>query len=613
MQGNNGFQSNCQIQQPIYSEQVYANNVQPPIYQFHTTEIGSEFVEQIKRDGVEEYKAKQNRHPSYSGRQLLIDRSDTCMVLQTIVNNETKNCVRFCTGTFEAVTKCNYEKWFPFSSNYMVEVQLPGAKEPKEVVIEEDAWGKKEMLRIFNENGISFQIKLSDSQILRILMDYLANFFVNQTVGVIDPRAGWFESNGMWQYRLAERWEIKEIPSYAAHKSIGNGIEETTDRCLSVWAEWIQGITSEGLKEILIGVVLFGLNASHIYRELSCWQERTLIIRCSDERVKRWIKEFLCFFREDAEKNLTLACKTKDLQEELMAAKDQVLVIDGDAVDVSDRRKRSVAILQDYVVNGFSTSDISAQSLVVVLTKGIVEGFPMDEALIIDVKRNDFTEGILNDHRVRHMSSYLVAGFILWIEENPIRFINEIKSYPQACETMIKRLAMLSSIGCRILNHVVVPDGFIFDFNSGERRLLLADEWLDVTGLGTVVIEVMVRLLIDGSLRLRLRNETIETEWLQDTVFWDKKEVFVTQSVLKKWILPHVASIDTPILSIVKALYDEGYLKLYDSVSCHNNYQKRLLLYDMAGKKYSPWAIAIPSEHFNRIQAGVLEEAQYGE
>lgn len=611
--GNNEYQSICQPQSPGFNGQPCLNGIPPANYQIYTTEIGSGFVEQIKRDGVEEYKAKQNRHPSYSGRNLLVNHKDTCMILQTVVNGETKDCVQFCTGIFVAVIKFNYQKWYPFSSVYMVTVLLPGEKNPKEVVILEAVWGKKEMLRILNDNGVSFYIKLSDSQILRILMDYLATFFVNQTVGTVDPRAGWYKNNGTWRYRLAERWEIKEIPSYVAHKSIGKGIEETADKCLSIWAEWMQGVSSEGLKGILIGLVLFGLSASHIYRELSCWQERTIVIRCSDESVKRWIKEFLCFFTEDSVKNLNLACKVKELQEEFMVAKDQMLVIDGDAADVSGRRKRNIAMIQDYVVNGFLTSDISAQSLVVVLTKGIVEGFPMDEALTFDVKSSDFAEGVLNDKRVRYISSYLAAGFILWIEENPERFMNEIKSHVQFCKTMTKRFAILSEIGCSIVNYVVKSEGFVFDYNSCDRLLQLADEWLDVTGLGTAVIESMVQLLIGGSLRLRLRNEAIETEWLQNTVYWNKKEVFVTQSVLKKWILPKVASIDTSTLSIVRALYDEGYLKLYDSASCHNNYQKRLLLYDKAGKKYSPWAIAIPSEHFDKVQNGVLEEAQYGE
>lgn len=610
MQGNNGFQNNSQLPSSGYNGQPWQNNI--PLQVF-TTEIGSEFVEQIKRDGIEEYKAKQNRHPSYSGRQLLADYKNSCMVLQTVVKGETKDCIQFCTGVFEGVTKCNYERWYPFPANYLVEIVLPGEKEVKEIVISESAWGKKEMLHILNDSGVSFFIRQSDSQILRILMDYLAIFFVNQAVGVVEPRAGWYKRGGNWRYMFAERWEIKEILSYAVHKSIGADIEESADQYLGICAEWLQGVASEGLRGILTGIILFALNASRIYQELSCWQERAIMIRCSDEKVKRWIKGFLCFFTEDAAKTLNLACTVKELRDELMAARDQVIVIDGDAADVSGRRKRNVSMIQDYVVNGILTADMMAQSLVIIITKGIVEDFPMDEAIIFDVKSSDFTKGCLEDKQVQRISAYLALGFILRIEENPERFIHWIKGHAKDCETMSERLAIIAEAGCNMVGDVVKPKGFIFDFNSCRETLRQAEEWMDVAGLGTRVLEVIVQLLMDGSLKVKSRNEPIEAEWLEDVVFWNKREVFVTQNAVRKWVLPRAASIDTALLTLIKALYDEGYLRCYDSDSCRNNYQKRLLLYDKAGKRYSPWAVAIPSAHFDEIKNDVLEEAQYGE
>lgn len=617
MENNSVFKGNHQQAQPVNYNYQYPNVAQPAPITVFNTEIGSEFIEQIKRDGVEEYKVKQNRHPSYSGRQLMANTTTNYMVLQTVVKGETKDCVQFCTGIFTNVIVWSYEKWAPFPTCYDVEVLLPGEKEPKEIVIKDAVWGKKEMIRILNDNGISFFIKQSESQILRILMDHLANFFVNQSKYIIDPRAGWNGGDGQWKYMLAERWVIKEMPSYAVHKTIGNGIEKTGDECLKLCAEWLQSGCSESLRGILVGLVLFGLNASRIYQELSCWQEHILVIRCSDERVKKWMKHFLCFFSEDAKKSLNFACQTKELHEELMAAKDQIIVIDGDVADISGRRKRNITMLQDYVENGFLTSDVNSQTLVVVLTKGIMEGLLMDEAIIFDVKNCDFDKEYLNDKSVQQISSYLASGFILRIEENAKRFIDTIRSKSREEDggTMSKRLTILAEIGCKIMSSAVASGRFIADINCIKDRIRQAEEWMDVDGLGILVLETMVQLLKGGQLKFRQKNEVIQVEWLEDTVFWDKEVVFISQDAIKKWILREVASDDTPVLTIVSALQKGGYLKIYNSSSSGNNYQKRILLYDKMRVKYKPWMIAIPLGHFDKVQDGIfiLEELKYGE
>lgn len=160
-----------------------------------TTEIGADFVEQIKRDGVEEYKAKQNRHPVYSGCQLMVDMRNCCTVLQTVVRNETRDSTEFCSGVFKSVTFCMYEKCFPFENIYLVEILLPGDKVPTEIIIPGKYWGKKEMLRILNKKGVTFFLNQNDGQILRILMNHLASFLKGQSEGDIEPRAGWYQKN----------------------------------------------------------------------------------------------------------------------------------------------------------------------------------------------------------------------------------------------------------------------------------------------------------------------------------------------------------------------------------------------------------------------------------
>lgn len=253
-----------------------------------------------------------------------------------------------------------------------------------------------------------------------------------------------------------------------------------------------------------------------------------------------------------------------------------------------------------------------AQALVVILSKGIIDGFPMDEAMIFDVCSRDFENGFINDKNVWRNTSCLAYGFIRRIEENPVRFIDEIRQKMERTETLSERLEVVSAAACRLLTTDTRFPLFVRDWDRVKMELKSANELMDVSGLGIIVLEYITRMLISGNIKVKPREAPIEDIKLQDTVLKYGELIYISENALRKWILPEVASDGTPVISL-KALESEGFLALYRSASCHNNYQKRILLRDKAGVSFKPWVIAIYARCFDEIQDGLLEVVGYGE
>lgn len=306
-------------------------------------------------------------------------------------------------------------------------------------------------------------------------------------------------------------------------------------------------------------------------------------------------------------KNLSLSCKSSELKEEVTIDRDQILVIDGDALDVSARRKQNVAILQTYVENGFLSSEISAQTFVVVLTKGLVEGFPMEEALVIDIKENDIEKDCLNDKNVHQFSSYLAFGLIRSIEENTDRFIGRIREYIEDAESLSDRLALFAEMACNTMQKAMNPENFIGGFEGFQNMLRRAEELVNLSDMGTVVLESIAQLIGDGTLQVCRKDGSVEESHLDNVVLFDKNAVFITEGALKKWVLPQVASEDTPLILLKRALMDSGYLKCYHSESSRSSYQIKIWLRDVVGNHYTQYVTAIELRYISEALPDIME------
>ena len=587
--------------------QTQPTNNFPQIFQLPVQQmfIDDGFVKQIKTDGIAEYKARQNHFPQYNENRLLVDTKSCRLHLHITVNGETKSVACFCSGYVKRVDLVEYEPVFNMEAVYLVEVVLPG-ENTETLVIPKGLWGKKIMLQQFKDIGMSFELSKSESEILRIFTNYLAGFIPERNKGICDPRAGWFEADNAWTYRYAERWLLKTLPSFVNKKSLGY-VQVDADKCLQLSANWLKGIISEEKRLLLTSIFVYGITASRIFEEFRVCQESFIILLCESERIRQWVHGFLNFFIEDSKERISLSCKTKELNQVLLMAKDQIVVIDGDAADISSRKKTNIEILNNFVGNGSNHEGTGAQALVVLLTRGIMEDISFDDAMVIELKENDFDSEFLKEKDTQRHSSYLAAGLIRRIEENPQRFMQGLKEANPKEEGLKQCMRALALIVLRLFEYCK-DLSFPINLQAFDNMLDDSTAFSDLVGIGGIVIEEIVNLIFKKEVYVYNKKIPIESGKIENAIFFDNETVFLTEEVLKNLLIPKVTDGDVSPTTFRKLLFEEGILSRYNSKTGKRGYQVKILLKDKAGNRITPWVTSIPKAVFDNFSEQNLAE-----
>lgn len=553
-----------------------------------TSNFDASFVDRIVRDGVELYKAQERRFPIERERSLVYDNTKGILAVQYAVEGEVRKVAEFCRGAVVDVVKFVYTPRFEFEDFYLVDIIIE--QERKGVIVPCSLWGKKEMLQIFRNHGLVFTLARKESEILQILNNYLAVFLREKKEMIFDPRAGWHKLKD-WEYRTADTYPMPEVPAVVQEKRLG--IQGSLDND-EFWGlvEWLMGIRKEALRLLLLSILYFGISCSRVFKMTKTMQGKFILFSCRSERVRYFLEKFFSFFIEDSEVQWSLAMPMKELTKVLKRCKDQTVAIDVDAPDISGRRKQNIALLKQFVCGGSLPDGEEAEALVIFITKGIPDGIEFDDAMVFEIRDEDFDSDFLEVGDIRFQSARLVGYFVDDIQKN--------EGWFERCfsggEISSSMKDVLLTIGDML--------GDIFRenqlFRDPERlkkeyasELEAADEFADVVGIGGIVSEILLSKLQDGKVKLKSVDQEIEECELGTAVLYDKQAFYLSDDLLRMAILPEISASDITPVILRKYLGREGFLQIYGSESGEKSYKKKRLIKAKGGKCRSMWMTAI--------------------
>lgn len=558
-------------------------------------------IERIGEYAVAAHEAKNKVPLDYSIRFCTSKDSDKTYFYR---ENATKKgeVVEFFDGIIQEIILVNYEPKFGFDDGRLLIYQVN--KNQNMVFIANNCWGKKEMIQILRDHGIIFRVCKNDSFILRMFMEHLAEFQVTKYIKC-DPRAGWVQCNSeceltlypeligspiqskkeyKWKFQTADSW-LFDIPAFAAKKTL---LTEKTDsnRLNMVFIMDIFKSLSPFLL-LLFSILFVGITTSRLVQRCNFIQEKIILINCKNIKTLQVLKNFFSFYIEDKELNLTLSMQNKKLQKILSESKDQLIVIDADTEDVSGRRKRNIATLQNYVCSGSLSDGQKADAVVILLSRGISAGISLDDALIFDVDETDQTFFMLQmNEDIRGKVAQLVSYLIHTIENTPelLEGLFWVKSLNSNIARMLS-LAAETLLDMEMIKKCVSEPKKIL----AELKNLIssAEMFADVEGISSIVAEIILKKIQKKEgMKLRMAKDKVDKKELNFTILMDKKALYLSDTVLINYILPELASANVTPVTLRKVLAHEGLINRYTSESGSKSNKKKRPIYSKDGKLY---------------------------
>ncbi len=425
-----------------------------------------------------------------------------------------------------------------------------------------------------------------------------------------DSRAGWFKEGDMWVYRTADTWPMLEIPSIVREKTLGIDTHVSIAQIAEV-AKWLKGIRRESLRLLVLSILYVGLSCSRILRMMKLVQGKYIVFSYESERIRFFLEKFFCFFMEDSVCKISLSMPTKDLIRILQSCKDQIVVIDVDAEDISGRRKQNIALLRQYICGGNLPEGESAESLVVFITNGIPKGISFDDAMVFSVHNKDFDEDFLEVGDIRCRAAELMRFFVEGVKKDERRF-RESFTKTKISASLGEILWIGGNMAMGLLKEFHTFDNPENIRKKFASELKAAEKFSDVVGIGGIVSEALISKVRRGEVRLRKVNQRVEREELNDVILYDKKAFYLSDALIKKVIISEFASVDITVIILRKYLATEGFLLQYESESGEKSYKKKRILKAKDGGHYSVWMTAILQKKVDEVVDIEIEELLEG-
>lgn len=316
--------------------------------------LGAEAIEAIGKYAIEANE-KKYRVPFEWSQKFFINREEGKTYIYKENGTKRGALVEFFDAIIEAVIEIFYSPQLYFENGKLLIFTIN--KEQNMLFVSNKDWGKKEMLQLLRNHGIAFRIYRSPSLILSSLMDYMAELKVTKYIK-LDPRAGWVrcskgkkealypeligasissEIEYKWSFQRADKW-LFDIPAIAKNKTLLQEKYELEE--LESAFQWEQPNGKQSIFILLLSILFVGITFSRLREICKLVQEKFIMINSSSKKVLQILRLFFSFYVEDEMKILTLSMSSKELIKILTQSKDQLLVIDADVEDISNRRKK---------------------------------------------------------------------------------------------------------------------------------------------------------------------------------------------------------------------------------------------------------------------------------
>lgn len=534
----------------------------PPSVILSTPPLDGSAIEAIGRQAIatERAKAEVILPQTY---QVLTDQAQKQSYLLTYKNSEVKSSVLFFNGYVEHIYLLKYPEYLNWDNIYLLDICA--SDECVLVPIPEKIWGTTKMIYLMNRYGIRFSVKLKSSVLIQILLNHLADLTRCRYWQELSPYSGWYLDAENPTYRTEDNWMFPDIPSFVKNKSFGlNKSEDTMENGLTIALNYLSALIPTGKRLLLLSILHFSVVFQLLKIDLGCSQDKTIIFRCETAQIKSYIKNFYRIFNYTDSQTLTLSYLLEKFKQELLIRKDEPIVIDGDTIGAKKQREEHKDMIIDYV-KGTPPYPITSSAPIIICCKGLIPDFPLSEAVIIELNTSDFNSPLLSEKlSTLSVTSELAHSIITFTEKNYSFFKKNIMSLLGSQEPDLCTLFNILSEFILYYIQNYKPD--LINQVSKEQFMNLIQqikENLDVYGAGDMVIEELANVIENHTLLLKKHLTPIEKNILPNTIFYNSELVFVQDKILERYILPKICTSGTPILHLVTAQKDQGYLDCY--------------------------------------------------
>ncbi len=553
------------MKQNDYNPQTYPPQI--ATIPFPVPIIDGSAIEAIGNQAIAFEKAKSIKRQSISRYEVLEKKNTKESYLFIYENDQVKSSVLFFNGHIKNVVFIKYPDYLGWDKYYILIIE--SACDTMYIPIPQKNWGTRKMLHHLNEFGIHFGVKIKPIEIVQILIDHLSAQMINQKWAEIDPFPGWFFGENNPQYRTSERWLFPELPSFTIQKTLGQNPDKD---CLSngtpVVFDYLSALTSPGNRLLLLSILLYSVTYQIFKKYMGCNQDKVIIFKCEDDRIKAFIKLFYNIYSKGNEEFLSLTCPHQILKKVLMISKDEPIIIDGDTTGSKKQKEENIEMIINYI-KGNAISHISAGAPIIICCKGLITGFPLSEAMVIELNMDDFDIPLLYKAlTIPSVTATFVSGIIYKIEADFHWFIKGSHALLETQEPDLPTIfSLLSKFVHICLDEEKIDYKNFFSQEHLESLLFQARENLDALGVGDMIINELIKAVDNKIIHLKKHLIPVEEDTFDSILFYSSELVFVQECILSKYILPKIASPDMPILHLISALKDQGYLAYYSGDS----------------------------------------------
>ena len=275
-----------------------------------------------------------------------------------------------------------------------------------------------------------------------------------------------------------------------------------------------------------------------------------------------------------------------------MTSKDEPIVIDGDTTGSQKKKEENIEMIINYI-KGNTISHINSGAPIIICCKGLITNFPLSEAMVIELNNSDFDIPLLYKALAIPSVTTFLSGIIYKIETDFNWFVKESQALLQTQEPDLPALfLMLSKFVFFCLNDEEIDYKNFLIQEDLEKLLSQANENLDALGVGDMIISELINAADNKIIHIKKHLIPIEEASLDSILFYSSELVYVQECILSKYILSKIASPDMPILHLISALKDQGYLAYYsdDSENSYSHgYRKKIRIrYTNGGFKSIP-------------------------
>lgn len=491
--------------------------------------------------------------------------------LQFVKGGVVINEVPFLYSIISKIQKITFSPGLDFEDGYLV--KLDTIKGRQSIFISESKWDSRKVLEDFQNVGIQISPLISIS-LTRELFKYLLSCYMGNVVTLtVDPRPGIVPIDEKYLYLFGEN-NFLPVPSIPVANAALKKAECSPSKDIEKYF-YLLSRNSRTLPHLFKLLFVWGTYFSIIRRNTLTPQTKFIFLHCKSEYDVAQICAHFLVWNDQEKKIVTISSPHKSVEEFLNYAKDRCLLINTNVPDVSKRRMKNIALLEQYVTGGVAPNDFPAEALIILVGIDIPPGIPLEDLLIFEIEEHAIA-GEVKEHPL--YASAFVNALIAGFNENA-SLCNHFNKLAGVTDTQ-KLMARLSHISTDMIFQYFGIEGFKSpSFQKDEQSfincLMQKSYPGDDSGNLMLLIDEIEKQWKSKSLVLKKNTDLFPTGRLSETLIFDKQSIFMADQLLER-LLPKMYQMP-PTLIVFRKILD-GEQVLDKSAANQNGLKKRIRL-----------------------------------